>query len=216
MNCRKEDMVLYAITDRHWLNGESLYQQVEKALQGGVTFLQLREKKLDKELFMKEAREIKELCRKYKVPFIINDNVEIAKAIDADGVHVGQSDMEAGDVRKRLGADKIIGVSAKTVEQALLAEKHGADYLGVGAVFSTSTKTDATGVSHETLRDICQAIKIPVVAIGGITKDNVNELSGYGADGIAVISAIFAQENITEAAKDLKQRSMQMVGSNGK
>ena len=210
MNCRKEDMVLYAITDRHWLNGESLYQQVEKALQGGVTFLQLREKNLDKELFMKEAREIKELCRKYKVPFIINDNVEIAKAIDADGVHVGQSDMEAGDVRKRLGADKIIGVSAKTVEQALLAEKHGADYLGVGAVFSTSTKTDAT------LRDICQAIKIPVVAIGGITKDNVNELSGYGADGIAVISAIFAQENITEAAKDLKQRSMQMVSSNGK
>ena len=216
MNCRKEDMVLYAITDRHWLNGESLYQQVEKALQGGVTFLQLREKKLDKELFMKEAREIKELCRKYKVPFIINDNVEIAKAIDADGVHVGQSEMEAGDVRKRLGADKIIGVSAKTVEQALLAEKHGADYLGVGAVFSTSTKTDATGVSHETLRDICQAVKIPVVAIGGITKDNVNELSGYGADGIAVISAIFAQENITEAAKDLKQRSMQMVSSNGK
>lgn len=216
MNCRKEDMVLYAITDRHWLNGESLYQQVEKALQGGVTFLQLREKKLDKELFMKEAREIKELCRKYKVPFIINDNVEIAKAIDADGVHVGQSDMEAGDVRKRLGADKIIGVSAKTVEQALLAEKHGADYLGVGAVFSTSTKTDATGVSHETLRDICQAVKIPVVAIGGITKDNVDELSGYGADGIAVISAIFAQENITEAAKDLKQRSMQMVSSNGK
>ena len=216
MNCRKEDMVLYAITDRHWLNGESLYQQVEKALQGGVTFLQLREKKLDKELFMKEAREIKELCRKYKVPVIINDNVEIAKAIDADGVHVGQSDMEAGDVRKRLGADKIIGVSAKTVEQALLAEKHGADYLGVGAVFSTSTKTDATGVSHETLRDICQAVKIPVGAIGGITKDNVNELSGYGADGIAVISAIFAQENITEAAKDLKQRSMQMVSSNGK
>lgn len=216
MNCRKEDMVLYAITDRHWLNGESLYQQVEKALQGGVTFLQLREKNLDKELFMKEAREIKELCRKYKVPFIINDNVEIAKAIDADGVHVGQSDMEAGDVRKRLGADKIIGVSAKTVEQALLAEKHGADYLGVGAVFSTSTKTDATGVSHETLRDICQAIKIPVVAIGGITKDNVNELSGYGADGIAVISAILAQENITEAAKDLKQHSMQMVSSNGK
>lgn len=216
MNCRKEDMVLYAITDRHWLNGESLYQQVEKALQGGVTFLQLREKNLDKELFMKEAREIKELCRKYKVPFIINDNVEIAKAIDADGVHVGQSDMEAGDVRKRLGADKIIGVSAKTVEQALLAEKHGADYLGVGAVFSTSTKTDATGVSHETLRDICQAVKIPVVAIGGITKDNVNELSGYGADGIAVISAILAQENITEAAKDLKQHSMQMVSSNGK
>ena len=205
MNCRKEDMRLYAITDRHWLNGESLYQQVEKALRGGVTFLQLREKNLDEELFMKEAGEIKELCRKYGVPFIINDNVEIAKAIDADGVHVGQSDMEAGDVRKRLGADKIIGVSAKTVEQALLAEKHGADYLGVGAVFSTSTKSDATGVSHETLRDICRAVKIPVVAIGGITRDNVKELNGYGADGIAVISAIFAQADITEAAKELKR-----------
>ena len=214
MNCRKEDMRLYAITDRHWLNGESLYQQVEKALRGGVTFLQLREKNLDEELFMKEAGEIKELCRKYGVPFIINDNVEIAKAIDADGVHVGQSDMEAGDVRKRLGADKIIGVSAKTVEQALLAEKHGADYLGVGAVFSTSTKSDATGVSHETLRDICRAVKIPVVAIGGITRDNVKELNGYGADGIAVISAIFAQADITEAAKELKRCSMEMVSCN--
>ena len=216
MRLDKKDMVLYAVTDRHWLNGESLYSQVEKALKGGATFIQLREKNLGEEEFLAEAKEIARLCKSYHVPFVINDNVEIAKKVDADGVHVGQSDMEAGDVRKRLGADKIIGVSAKTVEQALLAEKHGADYLGVGAVFSTSTKTDATGVSHETLRDICQAIKIPVVAIGGITKDNVNELSGYGADGIAVISAIFAQENITEAAKDLKQRSMQMVSSNGK
>lgn len=216
MNCKKKDMVLYAITDRHWLNGESLYQQVEKALKGGATFLQLREKKLDKKLFMEESRVIKELCRKYRVPLIINDNVEIAKAVDADGVHVGQTDMEVGDVRKRLGADKIIGVSAKTVEQALLAEKQGADYLGVGAVFVTSTKADATAVSHETLRDICQAVKIPVVAIGGITKDNVNELSGYGVDGIAVISAIFGQKDITEATKELKQRSLQMVSSNGK
>ena len=216
MRLDKKDMVLYAVTDRHWLNGESLYSQVEKALKGGATFIQLREKNLAEEEFLAEAKEIARLCKSYHVPFVINDNVEIAKKVDADGVHVGQSDMEAGDVRKRLGADKIIGVSAKTVEQALLAEKHGADYLGVGAVFSTSTKTDATGVSHETLRDICQAVKIPVVAIGGITKDNVDELSGYGADGIAVISVIFAQENITEAAKDLKQRSMQMVSSNGK
>lgn len=216
MKCAKEDLLLYAVTDRHWLNGRTLYEVVKESLDGGVTFLQLREKTLDEAHFLEEAKELQKLCKEYKVPFIINDNVDIAVAMNADGVHVGQSDMEAGDVRKRLGADKIIGVSAKTVEQALLAEKHGADYLGVGAVFTTSTKTDATGVSHETLRDICQAVKIPVVAIGGITKDNVDELSGYGADGIAVISAIFAQENITEAAKDLKQRSMQMVSSNGK
>ena len=163
MNCRKEDMLLYVITDRHWLNGETLYQQVEKALKGGVTFLQLREKNLDEEHFMEEAREIKKLCGEYQVPFIINDNVEIAQAVGADGVHVGQSDMEAGDVRARLGADKIIGVSARTVEQALLAEKHGADYLGVGAVFSTSTKTDATEVSHETLKAICEADRKSVV-----------------------------------------------------
>ena len=164
MNCRSEDLRLYAITDRHWLNGETLYQQVEKALKGGVTFLQLREKNLDEEDFMKEAREIKALCRKYKVPLIINDNVEIAREIDADGVHVGQSDMEAGDVRDRLGPDKIIGVSARTVEQALLAQAHGADYLGVGAVFSTSTKSDAKNVSHETLKEICKAVRIPAGA----------------------------------------------------
>ena len=214
MNCRKEDMLLYVISDRHWLNGETLYQQVEKALKGGVTFLQLREKNLDEEHFMEEAREIKKLCGEYQVPFIINDNVEIAQAVGADGVHVGQSDMEAGDVRARLGADKIIGVSAKTVEQALLAEKHGADYLGVGAVFSTSTKTDATEVSHETLKAICEAVKIPVVAIGGITKENIKELAGCGADGIAVISAIFAQPDIEAAAKDLRERSLEMIAEN--
>lgn len=211
MNCRSEDLRLYAITDRHWLNGETLYQQVEKALKGGVTFLQLREKNLDEEDFMKEAREIKALCRKYKVPLIINDNVEIAREIDADGVHVGQSDMEAGDVRDRLGPDKIIGVSARTVEQALLAQAHGADYLGVGAVFSTSTKSDAKNVSYETLKEICKAVRIPVVAIGGITRDNVKELTGCGADGIAVISAVFAQQDIESAARELKKCSEEMV-----
>lgn len=211
MNCRSEELRLYAITDRHWLNGETLYQQVEKALNGGVTFLQLREKNLAEEDFIKEAREIKELCRKYNVPLIINDNVEIAREIDADGVHVGQSDMEAGDVRDRLGPDKIIGVSARTVEQALLAEAHGADYLGVGAVFSTSTKLDARNVSRETLREICKAVRIPVVAIGGITRDNVKELTGCGADGIAVISAVFAQQDIEGAARALKKCSEEMV-----
>ena len=206
MNCKSEDLRLYAITDRHWLNGETLYQQVEKALKGGVTFLQLREKNLDEEDFMKEARKIKALCKKYKVPLIINDNVEIAREIDADGVHVGQSDMETGDVRDRLGPDKIIGVSARTVEQALLAQAHGADYLGVGAAFQTGTN-----VSHETLKEICKAVRIPVVAIGGITRDNVKELTGCGADGIAVISAVFAQQDIESAARELKKCSEEMV-----
>ena len=142
-NTTKEELLLYGVTDRAWLNGETLYSQVEKALKGGATFMQLREKKLDEESFLKEAIEIKELCRKYNVPFVINDNVDIALEMDADGVHVGQSDMEALDVRAKLGPDKIIGVSAQTVEQAILAEKHGADYLGVGAVFPTGSKDDA-------------------------------------------------------------------------
>ena len=149
MNCDKKDLLLYAVTDRHWLNGETLYSQVEKALKGGVTFIQLREKNLDEGSFLEEAKEIQKLCKEYNVPFIINDNVEIAKEINADGVHVGQSDMEAQNVREILGDDKIIGVSAQTVEQALLAEKHGADYLGVGAVFKTGSKDDAEEVSHD-------------------------------------------------------------------
>ena len=211
MNCKSEDLRLYAITDRHWLNGETLYQQVEKALKGGVTFLQLREKNLDEEDFMKEARKIKALCKKYKVPLIINDNVEIAREIDADGVHVGQSDMEAGDVRAKLGPDKIIGVSAQTVEQAVLAEKHGADYLGVGAVFPTGSKEDADDVSYETLKAICEAVSIPVIAIGGITQENVKELAGSGICGIAVISAIYAQQDIRKASEDLKKETQRMV-----
>ena len=201
MNCDKKDLLLYAVTDRAWLRGETLYGQVEKALKGGATFMQLREKNLDEEHFLQEAVEIKELCKKYHVPFVINDNVDIAVKMDADGVHVGQSDMEAGDVRAKLGPDKIVGVSAQTVEQAVLAEKRGADYLGVGAVFSTGTKLDADDVSYETLKAICETVSIPVVAIGGITKDNLMELKGSGIDGIAVVSAIFAQENIEEATK---------------
>ena len=192
MKCDKKGLLLYAVTDRSWLNGETLYSQVEKALQGGATFIQLREKNLDQDHFMEEALELKKLCAAYHVPFVINDNVEIAAKMDADGVHVGQSDMEAGDVRAKLGPDKIIGVSAQTVEQAILAEQRGADYLGVGAVFHTGSKADAEDVSHETLTAICNAVKIPVIAIGGITRDNVTELSGSGICGIAVISAIFA------------------------
>lgn len=173
--------------------------------------MQLREKNLDEEHFLQEAVEIKELCKKYHVPFVINDNVDIAVKMDADGVHVGQSDMEAGDVRAKLGPDKIVGVSAQTVEQAVLAEKRGADYLGVGAVFSTGTKLDADDVSYETLKAICEAVSIPVVAIGGITKDNLMELKGSGIDGIAVVSAIFAQENIEEATKELRSRTEEML-----
>lgn len=211
MNAKKEDLLLYAVTDRSWLRGETLYAQVEKALKGGATFIQLREKELNEEAFYQEAVELKKLCHQYKVPFVINDNVEIAKKMDADGVHVGQSDMAACDVRKILGEDKILGVSAQTVEQALLAEQMGADYLGVGAVFPTGTKTDAVEVDAETLKAICAAVKIPVIAIGGIKADNLSELSGSGICGIAVVSAIFAAENITETTKELKEKTLKMI-----
>lgn len=204
INCSKKELMLYAVTDRHWLGEETLYDQVKKALDGGATFVQLREKKLDREDFLAEALEIQKLCREYGVPFVINDEVSIAKDIDADGVHVGQSDMEAMDVRKVLGPDKILGVSAQTVEQAIIAEKHGADYLGVGAVFATGSKDDADDVSHETLKAICEAVSIPVIAIGGITKDNVSELVGSGICGVAVISAIFGQNDIKKATEELK------------
>ena len=193
MKCDKKDLLLYAVTDRSWLNAETLYSQVEKALEGGATFVQLREKHLDHDAFLQEAKEIKELCAKYQVPFVLDDDVELALEVGADGVHVGQSDMEAGDVRAKLGEDKIVGVSAQTVEQALLAKERGADYLGVGAVFPTSSKDDA------------------VIAIGGITKDNVQELSGCGLCGIAVISAIFAKPDIKKATEELKAATEKMV-----
>ena len=211
INCSKKELMLYAVTDRHWLGEDTLYDQVKKALDGGATFVQLREKKLDREDFLAEALEIQKLCKKYGVPFVINDEVSIAKDIDADGVHVGQSDMEAMDVRKVLGPDKILGVSAQTVEQAIIAEKHGADYLGVGAVFATGSKDDADDVSHETLKAICEAVSIPVIAIGGITKDNVSELAGSGICGVAVISAIFGQNDIKKATEDLKASVEKML-----
>ena len=213
MKCDKKDLLLYAVTDRRWLGSRRLADQVEEALKGGVTFVQLREKDLDEERFLEEAREIKELCGRYQVPFVINDNVGIAQAVDADGVHVGQSDMEAGDVRARLGQDKIIGVSAQTVEQALLAESRGADYLGVGAVFATGSKADASEVDHETVKAICQAVHIPVIAIGGITRENVGALAGTGVCGVAVISAIFAQEDVEEETRKLKEAVRCMVES---
>ena len=211
MGVNKSDLLLYAVTDRSWLGGHTLYQDVEAAIKGGATFIQLREKKLDEEHFLEEAKEIKELCKRYRVPFVINDNVDIALAMDADGVHVGQSDMEAGMVREKLGPDKIIGVSAQTVEQAILAEQKGADYLGVGAVFPTGSKDDAVEVSHDTLKAICEAVHIPVIAIGGISTGNVMELSGSGICGIAVISAIFAKPDIETAARELRKQTEKML-----
>lgn len=211
MKCDKKELLLYAVTDRSWLGEQTLYEQVEEALKGGATFIQLREKELDDEAFLAEAIEIQALCRKYNVPFVINDNVEIARKINADGVHVGQSDMEAGNVREILGKNKILGVSAQTVAQAILAEQRGADYLGVGAVFHTGSKSDAEDVSHETLKRICAAVNIPVVAIGGIGKHNVLELKGSGICGIAVISAIFAADDIQRATAELKTLTEQAV-----
>ena len=204
MKCDKKDLLLYAVTDRHWLNGRRLNEVVKESLDGGVAFVQLREKELDDKTFLKEAKELQSLCGEYHVPFVINDNVDIAMKINADGVHVGQSDMEAGDVRSKLGPDKIIGVSAATVEQAVLAEKRGADYLGVGAVFPTGSKDDAVDVSHETLKAICEAVSIPVIAIGGISKKNIHELAGSGICGVAVISAIYAAGDIKKAAQELR------------
>lgn len=206
MNCNKKDLLLYAVTDRHWLGEKTLYEQVEAALKGDVTFLQLREKELSKEAFLEEAKEIKKLCNAYRVPLIINDDVELAVNIDADGVHVGQNDMEVKEARKKLGPDKIIGVSARTVEQALKAKEQGADYLGVGAAFVTGTKTDAVEVGPKRIREVCEAVDIPVVAIGGITKENMKELAGTKIAGVALVSAIFAQDDIEAGTKELRKR----------
>lgn len=206
-----QDLLLYAVTDRSWLGNETLCEQVRQALEGGVTCLQLREKDLNDEDFMQEALEIRDLCRSYDVPFIINDNVEIAVACNADGVHVGQHDMAAGLVREKLGKDKILGVSVQTVEQARLAELSGADYLGVGAVFSTSTKADADAVSFADLQEICAAVRIPVVAIGGISAENIMQLAKSGICGVAVVSAIFAQSDIRGAAANLLKLTKEMV-----
>lgn len=209
--CAQKDLTLYAITDRHWLNGQTLKSQVEKALKGGATMIQIREKDLDEKDFFSEAEELLALCRSYNVPFIVNDNVELAVKIGADGVHVGQSDMNARDVRALIGNDKILGVSTQTVEQALFAQECGADYLGVGAVFPTGSKDDAEVLDRKTLMDICKAVSIPVVAIGGITKDNVRELKGTGIAGISVISAIFAQKDIQNATAELLKRTEEIL-----
>ena len=211
MECKAEMMRLYAVTDRAWTKEKTLLEQVEDAIKGGATCIQLREKELNEESFLQEALEMRELCSKYHVPFIINDNVDIAIKCQADGIHVGQKDMESGHVRELVGEHMIIGVSAQTVEQAKRAQESGADYLGVGAVFNTSTKLDAADVSMDTLKEICEVVSIPVVAIGGINKGNIMQLSGSGVDGIAVVSAIFAAKDIEKECKELLSLSNEMV-----
>lgn len=199
----KDAMCLYAVTDSMWLNGRTLPEVVREALEGGVTFVQIREKELPYDEFLVLAEKVKKVTDEYQVPYVVNDEVEIAKAVDADGVHIGQSDRTLVDARALLGKDKIIGVSVQTVEQAVEAEKNGADYLGVGSVFTTSTKLDADAVSLETLREICDIVSIPVVAIGGIHAGNISGLEESHVDGIAVISAIFAAKDIKKAAAEL-------------
>ena len=211
MRCDKKDLLLYAVTDRTWLGEKTLPQAVEESLKGGVTMVQLREKHLDESAFQEEALTIQALCRRYGVPFLINDDVDLAVAVNADGVHVGQHDMEAGQVREKIGLDKILGVSAQTVEQALKAQAAGADYLGVGAVFPTGTKDDADAVSYNTLKAICAAVDIPVVAIGGIGAHNVKALAGSGICGIAVVSAIYAQPDMEAAARTLLSKTEEMI-----
>ena len=211
MRCDKRHMLLYAVTDRAWTGERTLYQQVEAALRGGVTCVQLREKELDEAAFLREARELCALCHSYGVPFLVNDNVEIALASGADGVHVGQEDLAAEEVRRRVGEELILGVSVHTVEEARRAVLAGADYLGLGAVFPTSTKSDADPMPGETLRAICGAVEVPVVAIGGIHQGNLLRLSGSGVDGVALVSAIFSAEDIEGTCRAMRALSEEMV-----
>ncbi len=211
MRFDKSSMLLYAVTDRAFAKKQTLYEQVNSAIKGGITMLQLREKELSEAEFLKEAERIKPLCRANDIPFIINDDVDVAVKCGADGVHIGQNDMAAEKVRQIIGEDMILGVSAQTPEQAVKAEEAGADYLGVGAVFPTSTKSDALSVSYETLKEICASVSIPVVAIGGICAENIKELSGSGIDGVALVSAIFGAEDIERECEILKKLTREVV-----
>ncbi|HHV46626.1 MAG TPA: thiamine phosphate synthase [Tissierellia bacterium] len=207
----KSSLLLYGITDSSMVGNRTLKAMVEEAILGGATMIQLREKNISLDEYISIAREIKELTDKYNIPLIINDQVEVALACGAAGVHVGQSDMDASIVRAKIGPNKILGVSAKTVKEAVLAEKAGADYLGVGAVFPTSTKRDAVLVSLETLKNICNSVSIPVVAIGGINEENIIKLKSSGIAGISVVSAIFAQEDAKKAAERLRKEIERII-----
>lgn len=205
MNCTAEMLRLYAVTDRAWVGKLTLPQQVEAALKGGATCVQLREKNLADSSILAEAREISALCKQYRVPFILNDNVALAAQCGADGVHLGQEDMDPAQARRILGPDAIIGVSAHNVAEAKAAVAAGADYLGCGAMFATTTKTNVTALPKETLRAICAAVGVPVVAIGGISKQNLLSLAHCGEAGVALVSAIFAAEDIEQECRELRR-----------
>lgn len=209
MECKKEMLQLYAVTDRAWEVKGNFLEQIEEALKGGITCLQLREKEMKENEFLEEALKVKKICEKYSTPLIINDNVNVAIKCRADGIHVGQSDMSVSEIKKIIPNNKIVGVSVQTLEQALEAEKSGANYLGVGAVFSTNTKLDATVLQREELRKICENTTIPTVAIGGIKKDNMRNLIGTGIDGVALVSAIFSVDDIKKECEDLLNLSKQ-------
>lgn len=210
MNCTAEMLRLYAVTDRAWVGKLTLPQQVEAALKGGATCVQLREKNLADSSVLAEAREISALCKQYRVPFILNDNVALAAQCGADGVHLGQEDMDPAQARRILGPDAIIGVSAHNVAEAKAAVAAGADYLGCGAMFATTTKTNVTALPKETLRAICAAVSVPVVAIGGISKQNLLSLAHCGEAGVALVSAIFAAEDIEEECRELRKLAAQL------
>ncbi|MDD7185141.1 MAG: thiamine phosphate synthase [Oscillospiraceae bacterium] len=212
MKLSKQNMILYAITDRSWLNGKTLSEEVEKAIIGGATFIQLREKNLNFGDFLNEAIEIRKICNKYKIPFVIDDNVEIAIKSGADGVHLGQNDMSIPQARRILGNNKIIGATARTAEQAIKAEQEGADYIGSGAVFATSTKSDTVPLSYENLCKICSSVSIPVVAIGGINIENVKSLKDSGISGVAVVSGIFKSDDVRKSAFNLKKTVLDILG----
>ncbi len=212
--CNKKDMLLYAVTNSSWTNEkDTLLIQIENALKGGVTFVQLREKNMELFELIELGKKVKILCDRYEVPFVIDDNIEAAMLCGADGVHIGQNDMKTLQARELLGKDKIVGVTAKTVKQALIAQKEGASYIGTGAAFSTTTKRDTYVIPHSDIKEIVQAVNIPVIAIGGINEENVLQLKDTGIDGVAVVAAIFASKNITEDTKKLLNRIEEMRGN---
>ena len=207
MAINRETLRLYAVTDRAWVGRQTFLEQIEDALRGGVTIVQLREKHLDEDAFTAQAIQVRTLCRRYGVPLIINDNVDVALRSGADGVHVGMEDTPVAELRRRVGPDFLIGATAKTVAQARAAEAAGADYLGVGAVFPSPTKKNAIRITNEQLQTICTCVSIPTVAIGGIDRGNVLQLRGCGMDGIAVVSALFGAADIRAAAQELKKQA---------
>ena len=211
MRLDKKYMQLYVVTDRAWTGNKTLYEQIKEALENGVTCVQLREKNLDEASFIEEAKKISVLCRQYNTPFIVNDNVNVAIASNADGIHIGQEDMGLKDVRKIVGENMIIGISAHTVEEAKFAQENGADYIGIGAVFETSTKNDVDVIPYEKVKSICDAVDMPKVAIGGINAENILKLKGSGIDGVAVVSAIFGAKDIGKATKELYTLSNNLI-----